>query len=122
MKKTPTHIGCLAKFLSMKLYINSYKPSPLIASPPPRKKEQENLIYLSYVLQSAISQTNRKTPSSSQNAGLALINTLGDECKEDFFQNNVLNYFALFSALNVTTHSKAISPKNLYMSSITVVK
>lgn len=121
MKKTPTHIGCLAKFLSMKLYINSYKPSPLIASPP-RKKEQENLIYLSYVVQSAISQTNRKTPSSSQNAGLALINTLEDECKEDFFKNNVLNHFALFSALNVTTHSKAISPKNLYMSSITVVK
>lgn len=106
MKKTPTHIGCLAKFLSMKLYINSYKPSPLIASPPPpRKKEQENLIYLSYVVQSAISQTNRKTPSSSQNAGLALINTLEDECKEDFFKNNVLNHFALFSALNVTTHS-----------------
>lgn len=63
-----------------------------------------------------------KTPSSSQNAGLALIDRLGDECKQDFFANNVLYHFALFPVLNVTTHSKTISPKNLYMLCITVVK
>ena len=56
-----------------------------------------------------------KTPSISQNAGLALIDRLGDECKQDFFVNNVVYHSALSPALSVTTHSKTISPKNLYV-------
>ena len=45
----------------------------------------------------------------------------GRQVQTRFFCN-VLYHFALFPVLNVTTHSKTISPKNLYMLCITVVK
>lgn len=56
-----------------------------------------------------------KTSSTSQNAGLALNDRLGDKCKQDFFVNNVVYHSALSPALSITTHSTTISPKDLLM-------